>query len=123
MEQHSVQNRHPSGTVPKPGPSHPLSALAYRLSERGFEDGIDKWEWEDIDGVWRWVENHEDLQHPLAVFVPILMMKELRQSLDADYKEFSEDVDEILRGIESRWNESLAASIFAQAWNSMASDE
>lgn len=123
MEQHISQNRHPEGTVPKPGPSHPLHALAFRFTETGFEDGIDRWDWEDVDRVWRWVENREDLQHPLAVFVPVLMMKALRQSLDEDYKEFAEDMDKILSGIERRWNEGLAESIFGQAWSSMASDE
>lgn len=120
MEQHFFQNRHPSGTVPKPGPSHPLLALAHRLSESGLEDGIDKWEWESTDGVWNWVENREGLQHPLAVFVPILMMNVFRQKLDADFAELAEDLDEILGDIESQWKERFAASELAQSMKSMA---
>ena len=123
MEQHIVQNRHPEGTVPKPGPSYPHLALAHRLSESGLEDGIDKWEWDSIDGVWKWVENREGLQHPLAVFVPILMMNVLRQNLDADFSELAEDLVEILRDSESQWKERFAASELAQSMKTMAREE
>lgn len=123
MDQHVVQNQKPTGTVPKPGPSFPLSALASRLRERGFGDGIDKWEWEHIDLVWNWVEDKEDLQHPLAVFVPILMMKALRHRFEADFSELTEDLNEILRNMESAWNERFSASELARELRSIVSEE
>ena len=123
MDQHVAQNQKPTGTVPKPGPSFPLSALAFRLSEEGLGDGIDRWEWEHIDWVWNWVEDREDLQHPLAVFVPILMLKALRHRFDADFNELSEDMNEILRSMESAWNERFAASELARDLRSIVSDK
>ena len=78
MEQHFA-HPHPWGTVSKPGPGYPLTALAYKLTRVGFRDGISVWEWDAVERVWEWVENREGLNHPLVALKPIIDLDTLHR--------------------------------------------
>ena len=123
MDQYFAETRTAWGTVPKPGPSHPLSILAARLDSVGLQDGIGRLEWEDVDRVWEWTKNREGLRHPLAALAPVLMMRSLRQQFNEDYLELAEDLNVMLRGIDKNWHRKFSDSELVKDMRSLLNDE